>query len=112
MTINMKTKMMKKTGTPVSGAQQLPLPQLHAHAGTGQVDELNEGHQSAAERRHAQSFEARALSEVGTMLWVRGVGRVVGDVQGEGGGVAGARLACGCAGAKGGGSVSLGPIVA
>ena len=26
---------------PVSGAQQLPLPQLHAHAGTGQVDELH-----------------------------------------------------------------------
>ena len=70
MKTKMMKKMMKKTGTPVSGAQQLPLPQLHAHAGTGQVDELNEGHQSAAERRHAQSFESRALSEDGTKLLV------------------------------------------
>ena len=60
----------EENGPPVSGAQQLPLPQLHAHAGTGQVDELNEGHQSAAERRHAQSFESRALSEDGTKLLV------------------------------------------
>ena len=77
-----------------------------------QIIELHEGDEGATQRRHTKGLEAGALAEDSSELLIRGVGREVGDVQGEGGGVAGARLACGCAGAKGGGSVSLGPIVA
>ena len=68
---------------PVSRTQQLPLPQLHGHVGAGQVDKLHEGNQGATERGHTKGLKPGALAEVGAQVQIRGVGRQIGDVQGE-----------------------------
>ena len=92
----------------VSGAGDVPATAA-AHAGVGHVDKLHKGDQGAANRRHAKGLEAGALAEDRTKLLIRGVGRKISNVQGEGWRISRARGAGG--GGKRGCSVRLGPIV-
>ena len=105
-----KSKRYNYKRAPVSGTQELPLPELHAHTGAGHVDELHEGDQGAPKGRHAKGLESGALTENRTKLLIRGVGRKIGNVESERRWVSGARNAG--RGCKRGRSVRLGPIIA